>query len=121
MNLVYPNPLGSLPIRAGDALKIIKKFYKISDDPSATAAMLLDGIEAGTGQADDLGIEGDTYFIVLGQMMRMLVALQEKLPRKDRRDIRDRLVRIYDLNKNIAWGHGDQLREVVRAVRRLSR
>jgi hypothetical protein len=75
VNLVYPDPLGILPIRAGDALKTIRKFYMVSGDPSATAALLLDGIEAGTDQAADLGIEDETYFNALRQMVRMLVTL----------------------------------------------
>lgn len=121
MNLVYPNPLGTLPIRAGDALRTIRKFYKASDDPSATVAMLLDAIEAGTAQAEDLGIEDESYFNALAQMMRMLVTLQSKLSRPDRRIIRDRLVRIYDRGKHVPWGHADVLAQTLGTVRQMCR
>ena len=119
INLVYPNPLGSLPIRAGEALKVIKKFYKVSDDASATSAMLLDGIEAGTAQAYDLGIEDETYFNALGQMMRMLVMFPPELSRQDRRTIRDRILRIYKTGKDVGWGHAEELGETLKAVRRM--
>jgi len=121
MNLVYPNPLGSLPPRAGNALKVIKKFYTVSDDPSTTSAMLLDGIEAGTAQADDLGIEDEAYFNALGQMLRMLVKLQAELPRQDRRTIRDRLLKINQRGKNVGWGHAEQLADAVKAIREMCR
>jgi hypothetical protein len=120
-NLVYPDPLGTLPIRAGDALKTIRKFYRVSEDPSATSDLLLDGIEAGTTQAADLGIEDGSYFNALGQMVRMLVTLQAELPRRDRRTIRTRLVRIYKTGKDVGWGHGEQLAEAVTALRRMCR
>ena len=120
-NLVYPDPLGTLPIRAGDVLKTIKKFYMVSEDPCATSALLLDGIEAGTAQATDLGIEDETYFNTLGEMVRMLVTLQAELPRRDQRTIRDGLVRIYKTGKDVGWGHGEQLAEAVKALRRMCR
>jgi hypothetical protein len=121
MNLVYPNPMGSLPIRAGDALKVIKKFYKISEDQFSTCAMLLDGIEAGTVQAEDIGIEDDSYFNALGQMMRMLISLQSELPQKVRRQMLTRVVRIHEHGKNVAYGHGYGLTETLREMRRLCR
>ncbi len=121
MNLVYPDPLGTLPIRAGDALKTIRKFYMVSEDPSATSALLLDGIEAGTDQAADLGIEDETYFNALGQMVQMLMELQAELPSRDRRTSRTRLVRIYKTGKDVGWGHGEQLAEAVKALRQMCR
>lgn len=121
MNFVYPDPFGALPIRAGDALKTIRKFYVVSGDPCAASALLLDGIEAGTDQAADQGIEDEAYFNTLGQMVQMLVTLQAELPRRDRRTSRDRLVRIYKTGKDVGWGHGEQLAEAVTALRRMCR
>ena len=39
VDLVYPDPLGSLPIQADEAVEVIKKFHKISRDPISTCAM----------------------------------------------------------------------------------
>lgn len=117
VNLIYPNPLGTLPIRAGDALRTIRKFFKISGDPSATCAILLDGIEAGTAQANDLGLEDEAYFNALEQMLQMLVTLQAELPRQSRRAIRNRLTRVCENGKEIGFGYGERLLEAVRTVR----
>lgn len=117
INLIYPNPLGTLPIRAGDALRTIRKFFKISGDPSATSTMLLDGIEAGTAQANDLGLEDEAYFNALEQMLKMLVTLQAELPRQSRRVIRNRLTSIYENGKGVGLGYGDRLLEAVKTVR----
>ena len=121
MNLIYPNPMGTLPIRAGDALRTIRKFYRVSENPTATCAMLLDAIEAGTAQAYDLGVEDETYFNALGQMLRMLVRIQGEFPREGRRVTRNRLVRISKSGSGIGWGLDEELREALRTLREMCR
>ena len=118
MNLIYPDPLGTDPVQAIEALKTIKTFYRASDDATATVALLLDAIEAGSGQANDMGIEDESYFDVLSEMMQILVKAQSELPRPDRRRVRARLVRIYSQGKHVGWGHSDDLLGTLREVRK---
>ena len=120
-DLVYPDPLGGDPIQADEAVKSIKMFYRVSEDPVSTCTMLLDGIGAGTAQAEDIGIEDDSYFAALDQMMRMLVSLQNELSRQARRQILSRMVRIHKHGKDVAFGHGDGLTETLEELRRLCR
>jgi hypothetical protein len=117
INMIYPNPMGTRPIRASDAFKTIRKFFSISGDPSATCAMLLDGIEAGTAQAKDIGVEDETYFNALEKMIQMLMTLHAELPRQSRRVVRDRLIRIYDYGKGVGFGYDERLLEGVKTIR----
>jgi hypothetical protein len=121
VDLVYPDPLGIRPIQADKAVKAIKKFYRVSEDPVSTCAMLLDGIEAGTAQAEDIGIEDDSYFSALDRMMGMLVSLQNELSRQARRQNLSRMVRIHKHGRDVAFGHGYGLTETLEEMRRLCR
>ena len=118
VNLVYPDPLGTLTFEAGAAFKLIRKLYKISGDPQATCELLLDGIEAGTAQAGDIGVEDDSYFIALGQMMKMLVSLQEKLPQRVRTRVLARFSKIHETGNDLAYGLGFDLTDTLTALRR---
>jgi len=119
--LVYPDPLGSDPILVDEALNGIKTFYAVSGDASSTCEMLLDGIEVGTAQAVDLGIEDASYFNDLATMMSMVISLQKGLSRPVRRQMLARVVRIHKLGKTVAFWHGETLTEMLRSMRRLSR
>ena len=114
---VYPDPLGSRRIQVREALNMIRKFHGISGDTHSATAMLLDGIEAGTAQARDLGVEDDAYFNGLSAMMKMLVSLMHELSRPTRRVIGNRLKRIYENGKDVGWGHSDELRKTLKEVR----
>ena len=119
--LVYPDPLGSDPILVDEALNGIKTFYAVSGDASSTCEILLDGIEAGTAQAVDLGIEDASYFNDLATMMSMVISLQKGLSRPVRRQMLARVVRIHKLGKTVAFWHGETLTQMLRSMRRLSR
>jgi hypothetical protein len=121
MNLVYPNPLQDLPIQPGEALRLIRKYLRISDDRHTTIAMLLDGIEAGTAQAVDLGIDTDPYFNAIEQMLKMVTTLSPEFARKDRRTIRDRLIRIAREGKGVGGGLEEMLTETVASLRQMCR
>lgn len=121
VHLVYPDPLGSDPILVDEALTRIKTFYEVSRDAASTCELLLDSIEAGTDQAEDLGIEDESYFIDLGTMMNMVISLQKMLSLPVRRQMLARVVRIYKRGKNVAFWHGEALTEMVRSMRRLCR
>ncbi len=121
VDLVYPDPLGSRSIQADKAFKAIKKFYRVSEDPVSTCTMLLDGIGAGTAQAEDIGVEDDGYFAALDRMMRMLVSLQNELSRQARRLNLSRMVGIHKHGRNVAYGHGYGLTETLEELRRLYR
>ena len=119
--LVYPDPLGSDPILVDEALNGINTFYAVSGDASSTCEILLDGIEAGTAQAVDLGIEDASYFNDLATMMSMVISLQKGLSRPVRRQMLARVVRIHKLGKTVAFWHGETLTQMLRSMRRLSR
>lgn len=83
--------------------------------------MLLDGIEAGTAQARDLGVEDDAYFNGLSAMMKILVSLIHELPRRTGRVIAKRFDRIYENEKGGGWIHSEVLLKILKEVRRSCR
>jgi hypothetical protein len=121
VDLVYPDPLGGDPILVDEALIRIQKFHAVSRDGVSTCELLLDALEAGTAQAEGLGIEDARYFNNLAAMMSMVISLQKGLSRPARKQILARVVRIHKRGKTVAFWHGEALTEMLQSMRRLSR
>lgn len=111
-NAVFPDPLGSQPIRLRDATTIIREYQRATGSVTGTVDLMLDFVEAGTAQAADLGYGDDTYFAALERKVDEIVGLLDTLPPAERRPRAARLIRLGEYQGAIGWGYGDFLADV---------
>jgi hypothetical protein len=78
--------------------------------------LLLSFVEAGTEQAVDLGYGDDGYFTALERKLDAIERAFDDLPVENRATVRRRLDRVRGRAKNIGWGYGDCLADVVARI-----
>ena len=115
---VFPDPLSRRPIRLRDGSAAITEYRRSTGDLAGTVRLMLTFVEAGTEQAADLGYGNESYFAALENKVDGVVGLLEALPPDVRAAATARLVAIRDRGKNIGWGYGDYLAEVVAPLQR---
>ncbi len=117
-NAVYPDPLGSRPIRLRDGAAAIADYKRSSGDLVGVVDLLLTFVEAGTEQAADLGLAEDAYFSSLLRKLAEAASLLEALPEQARAEAVARLVGLGKYQERIGWGFGDDLADIVDRVQR---
>lgn len=77
---------------------------------------MLTFVEAGTEQAADLGYGDDSYFNALETKLNAIAKLFDELPASARAVTTSRLRQVRNRGKNIGWGYGDLLDDVVTRI-----
>jgi hypothetical protein len=78
-------------------------------------------VEAGTEQAADLGYGDDSYFNALETKLKEIARLFDELPASARGKTVSRLRQVRDRGKDIGWGYGDFLDDLVTGIERRAR
>jgi hypothetical protein len=77
---------------------------------------MLPFVEAGTEQSADLGYVDDAYFSALENKLDAIVKAFKELPASVQATTVARLTRIRNRAKDIGWGYGDFVADVVRTL-----
>ena len=77
---------------------------------------MLTFIEAGTEQAADLGYGDEPYFLALERKLDAVAKSWPGLSAEERAQAATRLARVRKRARNIGWGYGDYVDEVVTAL-----
>jgi hypothetical protein len=110
---VFPDPLSQRPIRLRDASAAITEYRRATGDVAGSIDLMLTFVEAGTKQAVDLGYGDDAYFSALATKVAAVMKSLGALPNQERTSATARLVRVRNRARNIGWGYGDYLSDVV--------
>lgn len=109
---VFRDPFDRKPVRLREATEMIQHFKRSTGDLSGVVDLLLTYVEAGSEQAADLGMEGDSYFSSLETKLTEAVRLLPCLPTEGRRTAEARIRRLGNYQGRIGWGFGDFLADV---------
>ena len=115
---IYPDPFSRRRISVRDAGAVITEYRRSTGDLAGTVDLMLTFVEAGTEQSVDLGYGDDDYFDALENKVKAIVKALDELPATVRATAVDRLIHVRDRAKNIGWGYGDALNDVVRRLER---
>ena len=115
---IYPDPFSRCRISVRDAGAVITEYRRSTGDLAGTVDLMLTFVEAGTEQSVDLGYGDDDYFDALENKVKAIVNALDELPATVRATAVDRLIHVRDRAKNIGWGYGDALNDVVRRLER---
>jgi len=110
---VYPDPFSRRQVSIRDATATITEYRRATGDVVGTVDLMLTFLEAGTEQAADLGYGGDTYFGALEKKLDAVAKLWPDLPPQARGDAAKRLDWVRKRARNIGWGYGDYVDDVV--------
>ena len=77
---------------------------------------MLTFVEAGTEQAADLGYGDEAYFHALQIRLDAVAKEFDTLPAQIRANVRARLCRIQMRARDVGWGFGDAVDELVQAL-----
>jgi hypothetical protein len=116
IDAVYPDPFSRRPISVRDASAAIAHYDKATGDRIGTTDLLLSFVEAGTEQAVDLGYGDAGYFTALERKLDAIEKAFDDLPVENRATVLRRLDRVRDRAKNIGWGYGDCVADVVARI-----
>ena len=110
---LWPDPLRKgAKVRIAEAKRAISQYALATGDASGTAELMLTFVEQGTGFAADLGYGDEKFFLSLEAMLsRALDGLQHS--EQFRQSMRPRLMRLSKLARNIGWGYGDFVNDVI--------
>ena len=115
---IYPDPFSRRRISVRDAGAVITEYRRSTGDLVGTVDLMLTFVEAGTEQSVNLGYGDDNYFDALENKLKAIVkALQELPPTVQARAVA-RLTHVRDRAKDIGWGYGDFVDDVVRSLER---
>lgn len=115
---IYPDPFSRRRVSVRDAGAAITEYRRSTGDLAGVIDLMLTFVEAGTGQAVDLGYGDDDYFAALENKLNAIVKAFDALPVIARATTVARLTRVRDRARNIGWGYGDFLDDVVRMLER---
>jgi hypothetical protein len=113
-----PDPLRKgAKVRIAEAKRAISQYQRATGDVAGTAELMLTFVEQGTEFAADLGYGDEDFFSSLeGMLSRALDGLQ-RCTEQLRQSMRPRLIRLSELARDIGWGYGDFVNDVIaRAV-----
>lgn len=118
---IYPDPFSRRRISVRDASAVITEYRRATGDVAGTVDLMLSFVEAGTEQAVDLGYGDDAYFNALENKLNAIAKAFDELPARARCTMTARLRRVRDRGKDIGWGYGDLLDQVVTKIERRDR
>ena len=113
---IYPDPFSKRRVSVRDAAAVIVEYRRSTGDASGTVDLMLTFVEAGTEQAADLGYGDEAYFDALRIRLDAVVKQFETLPADVRARVRARLGRIQVRARDVGWGFGDAVDEVLHAL-----
>jgi hypothetical protein len=111
---IYPDPFGRRPTSIRDAGAAIADYKRSTGDLAGPGDLMLTFVEAGTEQAVDLG--EDRYFDALVTRLKARTRAFDDLTEDARETTIARLVCVRNRAKNIGWGYGDFVDDVVRTL-----
>ena len=110
---VFPDPFSRRRVSLRDATAAITEYRRSTGDITGTVDLMLTFIEAGTEQAADLGYGDDPYFSALENKVDAVAKSWSQLPATAQAQAATRLARVRERAKDIGWGYGDYLDDVV--------
>ena len=113
---IYPDPFSTRRVSIRDAAAAITDYQRATGDVSGTVDLMLTFVEAGTEQAVDLGYGDAAYFGALEKRLIAIVKAFDTLPALERANARGRLERVRARARQIGWGFGDVVDDVVHAL-----
>ena len=115
---IYPDPFSRRRVNVRDAGAAITEYRRSAGDLAGTMDLMLTLVEAGTEQAVVLGYGDEDYFASLENKLDAILKAFDELPVTARAITVAGLTRARDRTKNIGWGYGDFLDDVVRMLER---
>jgi len=113
---IYPDPFSQRRVSVRDASAAITEYRRATGDVAGTVDLMLTFVEAGTEQAADLGYGDDSYFNALETKLNAIAKLFDDLPASAQAATTSRLRQVRNRGKNIGWGYGDLLDDVVTRI-----
>jgi hypothetical protein len=113
---IYPDPFSQRRVSVRDASAAITEYRRATGDVAGAVDLMLTFVEAGTEQAADLGYGDDSYFKALETKLNAIAKLFDELPASARAAATSRLRQVRKRGKNIGWGYGDLLDDVVTRI-----
>ncbi len=113
---IYPDPFSERRVSVRDAAAAIVEYRRSTGDASGTIDLMLTFVEAGTEQAADLGYGDEAYFDALQLRLDAVEQDFDTLPAEMRTNVRARLGRIQMRARDVGWGFGDAVDELVQAL-----
>ena len=113
---IYPDPFSKRRVSVRDAAAAIVEYRRATGDASGTVDLMLTFVEAGTEQAADLGYGDEAYFDALQIRLDAVAKEFDTLPAEMRANVRARLGRIQMRARDVGWGFGDAVDELVQAL-----
>lgn len=110
---VFPDPFSRRRVSLRDATAAITEYRRSTGDVPGTVDLMLTFIEAGTEQAADLGYGDEDYFSALENKIDAVVKSWPALPAETRAKAATRLAWVRERAKDIGWGYGDYVDDVV--------
>ena len=115
---IYPDPFGRRRISVRDAGAVITEYRRSTGDLAGTVDLMLTFVEAGTEQSVNLGYGDDNYFDALENKLKAIVKALQELPPTGQARAVARLTHVRDQARDIGWGYGDFVDDVVRSLER---
>lgn len=115
---IYPDPFRNRRVSVRHANAAITAYRRATGDMIGTVDLMLTFVEAGTEQAVDLGYGDEAYFNALESKANAVATLFAELPAGAQAAATARLRRIRNRGKDIEWGYGDFLDDVVAEIER---
>jgi hypothetical protein len=113
---IYPDPFSQRRVSVRDAGAAITAYRRATGDVAGTVDLMLTFVEAGTEQAVDLGYGDDSYFSALENKLTAIAKVFDELPTSAKAATAARLRRVRNRGKDIGWGYGDLLDDVVTSI-----
>jgi hypothetical protein len=110
---VFPDPFSRRRVSLRDATAAITEYRRSTGDVAGTVDLMLTFIEAGTEQAADLGYGDESYFSALENKLDGIAKWWRTLPAEARAKAATRLGWVQQRAKQIGWGFGDHVDDVV--------
>jgi hypothetical protein len=110
---VFPDPFSRRRVSLRDATAAITEYRRSTGDVAGTVDLMLTFVEAGTEQAADLGYGDENYFSALENKLDAIAKSWRTLPAEARAKAATRLASVQQRAKQIGWGFGDYVDDVV--------
>jgi len=114
---VFPDPFSRRRVSLRDGTAAITEYRRSTGDVAGTVDLMLTFIEAGTEQAADLGYGDEHYFAALENKVDDVAKSWPALPAEARTKALVRLEWVQKRAKDIGWGYGDHVDDVVGRLR----
>src|SRR5438093_12363217 len=118
---VFPDPFSQRRVSLRDGTAAITEYRRSTGDGEDTVDLMLTFIEAGTEQAADLGYGDESYFSALEDKLDAVATSWPTLPADARAKAATRLAWVQTRAKDIGWGFGDYVDDVVARLNRMDR